>query len=236
MSVSKKNIWILEDDASARFVYSEILGLRYEVQFFQNIGEFSQSLKESQQVPDLLLADLRLEDEDFVSFLSKLEGTNRLSFPFFVVSSVDDLDMLRTCFVYGAADYLTKPFGKSELVVKLERFFSEKRGDSLSALLESEKKGATVALDPTTLTIRNNKGVSEALTSKEFQILASLFSVELKSLTKESLIKSVWRDVQVGSKTLDVHLFHLRRKLAPLNLEIKFLPPGKYLLSGEGMD
>ena len=45
-----------------------------------------------------------------------------------------------------------------------------------------------------------------------------------RTITKDQLVKHVWSDVVVGAKTLDVHIFNIRKKVAPLNLEIKYFP------------
>ena len=57
-------------------------------------------------------------------------------------------------------------------------------------------------------------------------------------------MRKVWSDVKVASKTLDVHIFNLRRKLAKLNYAIRFVPPDAFKLlvgaeadeSGHGMN
>ena len=50
-------------------------------------------------------------------------------------------------------------------------------------------------------------------------------------MTRENLIKLTWGGITVAAKSLDVHLFHLRRKIEPLGMEIIFLRPNYYKLA-----
>lgn len=217
----EKLLWILEDDQGSEFVFREILGLRYSLQVFHEIEGFSSSLgNKNVKRPDLLIADLRLPGESFISFLSRYDKP--FSIPFMVVSSVDDVDALRFCFEKGAVDYITKPFGKSELVVKLERFFDKRRMAGSNAL-ECE-------VDITTLRVLKGSTSSVPLTTKELQIFQTLLQASGHSMTREELIQKVWSEIQVGTKTLDVHLFHLRQKLQPVGIQIVHRSPGIFTL------
>lgn len=142
-----KSIWIVEDDAGSQFVYNEILGFRYRLQMFNNLQKFRDAWNNGERKPDLMIVDLHLPDESFLSFLQS-EGAKEMkrSTPFIVVSSLDDLDALRICYEEGAVEFISKPFAKSELVVKVER--------SLAALKDA-KRGVpkAIELDPTSFTL-----------------------------------------------------------------------------------
>ncbi len=209
-------IWILEDSQSSQFVYEETLGSRYRLHFFSSLGDFRQAMAETAQKPRLLLADLRLQDENFLDFLGTDEAHTLIRFPFMVVSSLDDLDVLRTCFQEGALDYLTKPFTRNELIVKIERIL-EKRSE--------------ISLDPGTFRLRRKDGsLLPQLTPKELQIFTLLQAAKGAPVTRQSLTAEIWGTVQVTSKSLDVHLFHLRRKIAEAGFEIVFEPQKGFIL------
>lgn len=230
---SPKHIWIIEDEPGAQFVYQEILDIRYHVRMFSDTESFSSALDsfDAQETkPDLLVADIRLPGESFLNFLSSSDNRNRLKFPFIVVSSVDDLDALRTCFAYGAIDYLTKPFGKGELIVKVERFFTERH------LPKASPQQIGIQIDPTALRVCRNAVWSPLLTSKEFQILTTLHQAKDCMLSRDAMVAHIWHDVRVTSKTFDVHLFNLRKKLQSLGVEIQFNPPNYYRLLCDGMN
>ncbi len=225
---SEQVIWVLEDDSDVEFVYREILELRYRYRSFSNLGDLKNALKEMKpgETPDLLVADLRLPDGNFLSFLGKESEVKSLSCSIIIVSSCDDLDILRTCFNEGAADYLTKPFTKAELIVKVERLMSKQ---------EKASCFPGVFFDPTELAIRRNENSFAQLTAKELQIFSMLHRAKTHGITRKEILSQVWKNISISSKTLDVHLFNLRRKLMPLNLEIRFSPPDLYALSGNGV-
>jgi DNA-binding response OmpR family regulator len=230
---SPKHIWIIEDEPGAQFVYEEILEIRYHLRMFSDTTQLLQALSAAEsetQPPNLLIADIRLPGESFLNFLSSKEKRSHLKFPFLVVSSVDDLDALRTCFAHGAVDYLTKPFGKGELVVKVERFFTEQN------LPKSSSNQLGIQIDPTALRVCRNAIWSPLLTSKEFQILTTLHQAKDCMISREAMVAHIWNDVRVTSKTFDVHLFNLRKKLVSVGVEIQFSPPNMYRLLCDGMN
>lgn len=228
---SEKLIWILEDDAGSQFVYEESLGMRYPLRVLSTLAEFKSAVASVQsgkeRAPDLLIADLRLPDASLLDFVNSGEasGLFPFSFPFIVVSSVDDLDALRLCFSRGARDYITKPFGKGEIVVKVERIFS-----GMSDAKTDEARNF-FNVDPISLTIRGAGEQSSSLTSKEFQIVTAMKQAPDHCIAKDDLINQVWGRERASASSLDVHLSNLRKKIAPLGLEIVFTPPGSYTLS-----
>ncbi len=112
-----------------------------------------------------------------------------------------------------------KPVNQWELMVKIDRIL--KRGQSPFPLLK---------WDPVFHQIRSSE-LTISLTAKEFQILSHLQRAGGAPMTRESLIKLTWGGITVAAKSLDVHLFHLRRKIEPLGMEITFLRPNSYKLA-----
>lgn len=229
---SNESIWILEDDEGARFVYQQSLGFRYHLQFFENLAALTQKTSQlssgQAQLPDLIIADLRLPDGDFLNYVTQQNGLLILNTPFLVVSSVDDLDVLRACFEEGAGDYLTKPFSKNELIVKVQR------------ILNKPVVKEQFELDPMTLRVKKQDAAGETdfaqLTARELQIFSVLRQNLGTGISRKELLKKVWDNTAVTSKTLDVHLFNIRRKLAKIGIEIKIREPETLYLSGDGVN
>jgi len=215
-----KQIWIIEDDLGAQFVYREILGMHYQLHFIQDLKEYEKS--NLLPAPDLLIADLKLGDRNFMEvFDGSNEGAvlKSLLYPVIIVSSVDDLEILRRCFKEGARDYLTKPFHKNELWIKVDR-----------ALAETSNRTDAFKIDFANLRVLRNGKKPADLTAKELQILSVLNGVTGQAVSRRQIETEVWRNVRVTPKTLDVHLVKLRRKLAPLDLEIRHMPPSAFAL------
>lgn len=196
-----KNIWVIEDEAEINSIYKDVLSSRYKLKTFSTINHFVDALK-STPAPDLIISDIRLPDGNFLNFL-KDSGQSIKNIPYLVVSAVIDADALRYCFSEGAVDYLTKPFQVNELQVKIERFFSM-----------NEEKIAKKN-NPLSETFINTK-----LTFKEAKILDSLMKEMNNYVARKEIIERVWSSIAVHPKTLDVHLYNLRRKIEPLGFQI----------------
>ncbi|MEY4617048.1 MAG: hypothetical protein RJB66_2008, partial [Pseudomonadota bacterium] len=145
-----------------------------------------------------------------------------------IVSGLDDLDTLRTCFAEGANDFLTKPFQKNELLIKIERLLS---------LASETPPGATtkafeepILFDPKTFSLRRGNQEPVFLTIKQIQIYSLLQRAQGRPLSRKILESEIWPGISVSAKSLDVHLFHLRQKLTPLGIEILWNPTAGYSL------
>ena len=221
----KREIWVLEDDEGCQFVYEQILGLRYVIRFFSKLQPFIEALRHERPRLFSVLADLRLPDGNFLNLLESQDVDLLRAVPYMVVSSYDDLEALKVCFHSGAFDYITKPFGKNELLVKIERMMD------MHANVHQIVQSGNVIADSETFTVSNCGIKSAPLTSKEFQIITALTRAVRHELARQDLIYRVWGDTRVSTKTLDVHLFNLRRKIHPIDLEILFIAPNLYRLS-----
>ncbi len=212
-----KEIWILEDDKGCQFVYEQTLNHRYKVRYFTKIADFEESLTKTENTPALIIADLMLDDGNFMSHLNKSKDSKLMVIPFIIVSSIDDIDALRFCFMEGALDYLTKPFKKNELIVKIENILS----------------GASMR---TANTVQAHKMMNldgheiESLTSKQKQLLSLFLSSPGRMISRDDILEQVWGDTSVHPKTIDVHLYNLRRKLNEYGYIIRSEGGGKWSL------
>lgn len=229
---TRKKIWVIEDDTGLQFVYGEILGVRYDLEFFDTLAKFRERLKNRTENPDLMIVDLRLPDGSFLDLLVESESEHLLSMPFLIVSSVDDIDALRICFEEGAIDYISKPFGKSELLVKIERIFDRPKQHTAPPKVStsSQRRSPEFRLDPETLSVMMGTAQSTPLTSKEYQILSVLYAAPGNELPRDQIVERVWQKTKVTGKTLDVHLFNLRKKLAHIGVALVFQAPHSFRL------
>ena len=218
-----KLIYCVDDDADIRSVYECALplgGFRFKT--LASGSELWAAL--SEEKCDLLLLDLMLPGEDGFDLLSRLKQDARyLDIPVIVVSAksgetdtVKGLDL-------GAADYIYKPFKVMELLARIKANL-RKSGPS-SAI---SYKG--ISYDPSRKSFSAN-GENMKLTNKERQILELLFSFRGKLVKKEDLVKAVWPDaVDIETRTVDVHISMVRRKLSPLGIDIKTIRSLGYIL------
>lgn len=213
MSLSlEKNfrIWIIEDDENMQFVYRDILGSHYELKFFESLEKFSQGVEQWPK-PHLLILDLVFPDgllhQVFPQYADSLKQV-----PFLVVSALDEEEAIRASLRWGALDYITKPFGKSEIQVKIEAH--------LRRYAPQVAYEPIFRLDPLSLTVFNSWGRSSELTSKEFRIMSLFLDAHEYRINRQDIFDTLWKNIRVSTKTLDVHLSNIRRKIEPLRLSI----------------
>lgn len=211
-----KEIWILEDDKGCQFVYEQTLDHRYKTKYFSKIADFQEALTASDQNPALIIADLMLDDGNFMTYLNDSKDNRLVVTPFIIVSSIDDIDALRFCFMEGALDYLTKPFKKNELIVKIENILS---GSVRQA--NSVQAHKTMNLDGHEI---------ESLTSKQKQLLSLFLNSPGRVVSRDDILEQVWGDTSVHPKTVDVHLYNLRRKLNEFGYIIRSEGGGRWSL------
>jgi two-component system response regulator RegX3 len=157
--------------------------------------------------PDLVLLDLRLPDIDGIEVCRQLRA--RSDVPIIVVSARgEEVDRV-VGLELGADDYVVKPFGFRELHARIRavmrRARAENDDDSLRAgSLEIDIRARRAAL----------AGRELPLTTKEFDLLALLTSDPGAVIGREQILREVWNTDWFGpTKTIDVHVASLRRKL-----------------------
>jgi len=192
---------ILEDNKDCITIYKDILGKNNVLTMVSTIRELEAvTQKKLPSSFDIFLADLMLPDGFFLDWITKSKSIIMEQIPTVIVSSMEDIDLLRKSFQWGATDYLIKPFRVPELIVKVERlqrdYFSKKTIDG---------------------SIQNVMDELTGIETKLFQLFMSRIDL---FIDRGTITSEIWRKVQVNPKTLDVHLSNLRGKLARTSWEI----------------
>lgn len=208
--MSAKSIWILEDDLQMQAIYEDMLSRHYKLTLFSNLQEFREGLK-NLTAPDLMILDLMCPDGSLHSMFDELAPRLQET-PFLIVSGLDEQDAIRSSFKVGALDFISKPFSKSELQVKIDIF--------LNRLASQETGISKVSLDPLSMTLFTKNARSSELTAKEYRILSLFLQAPERIVPRKHLVMTLWKDINVSEKTLDVHLSNIRRKIAALGLTV----------------
>jgi DNA-binding response OmpR family regulator len=158
-------------------------------------------------LPDLVLLDLRLPDMDGTEVCQRLRARSEV--PIIVVTAKgEEVDRV-VGLELGADDYVVKPFGFRELLARIRAVLRRtRRGTSemrlVAGSLEIDLRARRVAL----------AGREVELTPKEFDLLALLAADPGAVVSREHVLREVWRTDWFGpTKTVDVHVASLRKKL-----------------------
>jgi DNA-binding response OmpR family regulator len=165
---------------------------------------------------DLVLLDLGLPDLEGRVVCQQLRAAS--SVPIIVVTARgDEIDRV-VLLELGADDYVVKPFGFRELVARIRAVLRRVSPNGEEAARDALEVGS-LSVDLRSRAVSFD-GRSVALTPKEFDLLVRLASDAGAVTTREQLMREVWDENWWGStKTLDVHVASLRRKLSPEVIE-----------------
>ena len=162
--------------------------------------------------PDLVILDLMLPELSGLDVCRLLRQESTV--PIIMVTAKDSESDKVAGLELGADDYVTKPFSVRELVSRVRAHL---RRVHMSAPVPTEEilRGGPVEMDVTRHEVRVHDEVV-SLPPKEFELLESLLRRKGRLLTREFLIEEIWGHDYVGdTKTLDVHVKRVRRKIEP---------------------
>ena len=161
--------------------------------------------------PDLVVLDLMLPGMDGYTILKKLRAEGK-DVPVLILTARGEEADKVFGFRLGADDYVTKPFSLSELLARVQAILRRaKAGERRDG--EAVEEFGDVSIN--TLARSVKKGSSEiALTPKEFHLLLALIRRRGAVASRLELLKEVWgHQAEVMTRTVDIHIAELRRKL-----------------------
>ena len=226
----KDRILVVEDDKRISSFFKTVLeSNRYDV-IMASTGSEAYSLITS-QCPDLVILDLGLPDMDGMNILRSVREWS--SMPVIVVSArthekdkVEALDL-------GADDYITKPFGTSELLARIRTAIRHSRAAFLN-----QGGAPTGTFVSGGLTIDYDKhrvfvdGTDAGLTQNEYKIVSLLGKYAGKVMTYDSIIKEIWGpNMKNDNRILRVNMANIRRKIEknPAEPQVYFHGGGTWL-------
>jgi len=214
-SMQKNKILIIEDNPDTRRFLEAMLTKEFEVIVAENAVIGIDYARNKQ--PDLILLDIMLpilSGYDACSLLKKDEKTKRI--PVIFLSAKNSVPDITHGLTSGADDYLPKPFDYKELLARVKVRLRK----STEAAAQPIEIG-DLKIDPSNREV-TFAGKKAQLTLTEFDILRCLAAKAGAVVSREEILKDVWRDdsQKTNDRTIDVHIRALRRKIPLLTKHI----------------
>ena len=211
-------IYLVEDDNSIReLVIYTLQSTGFEARGFACGADFWEGMKED--MPELVLLDIMLPDEDGLSILRKLRGaaaTQKLPGMMLTAKGTEydkviGLDS-------GADDYLPKPFSMKELLARI-RAMTRRQTDTTDNVLTF----GDIALNRSTYQLtgpENPEGIR--LAGKEYQMLEMLMSNPGQVISPDLFMDKIWGyDSEAEQNVVWVYISYLRKKITSLGSQVK---------------
>lgn len=202
-------IYIVEDDDNIRELVLYALRTEFLVEGFERAEGLYQALKKA--LPDLILLDIMLPDEDGITILKKLKINSQTKpLPVIMLTAkggeydrVKGLDL-------GADDYITKPFSVLELASRIKAVL-RRTGQTIN--IATTFKCDNVELNTEKHSVQVN-GQTITLTYKEFELLQLLMENTDVVFSRDKIMSAIWgTDFEGETRTVDMHIKTLRKKL-----------------------
>ena len=201
-------IGLLEDDEPQAAMVSEWLQeAGYAVKAATTGAQFIPLIKK--QPFDAVILDWELPDTTGFEILKQLRQLLTLDTPVLFTTQRDQEEDIVSALEAGADDYLVKPLRKAELIARMKAILRR---------AGTEEAQKVVRLGPIELDLTQHQatvnGEEVKLTNKDFELATFVLSNVGKILSREYLLKSVWGlSADVSTRTVDVHISRIRRKL-----------------------
>jgi len=228
------NVWIMSGNNMDTIVIIddepnivELAGLYLEREGFKvlSAGKGRDGLDAiASAAPNLVILDVMLPDIDGFEVLKRIRNVSRV--PVLMLSArredVDKIVGLET----GADDYLTKPFNPHELLARVRAVLRRSQPAQVSEVIELGKLRIDIERHEASLA-----GSPIELRAKEFALLLALAKQPGFVFSREKLLNQVWGyDYYGDTRTVDVHVNHLRDKIDGSGVDIETLRGTGYKL------
>lgn len=209
------SILYLADDSPTQTLEDLCLEQRLSLEAFQSSEALVSRLNFFNHANDKLVVvvDMSIELSDIENFSKMIKLLNPLRSKILIKSLNRDEDLLKNVDCHYLVQVQEKSFEKDTLST-IEAFFNGNHVDD-------------VVLDGNLLS---------GLTSKQKALIRLFLSSEEREVERHSILENVWGDLTIQPKTVDVHLYNLRRKIHPYGYLIRSEGGGRWKLLSERID
>ena len=233
MSMPKPRILIVEDEPAIRAGLVDVLVYHgYDV---AEAADGSTGLEQALTGAfDLVLLDVMLPGLDGFAICNRVREMNRDQPIIMLTAKTADEDIIQGL-TLGADDYVAKPFSVAQLVLRIQAVLRRCQPDPLEVI----QLGA-LRIEPANLRGVRAGAADIAFTRREMDLLGYLAAHCERAVSRDELLSKVWgygRHLELETRTVDIHIAKLRRKVEPDPASPRFLTTVRgagYRLDPEG--
>ncbi|WP_430621995.1 response regulator transcription factor [Enterococcus sp. DIV0800] len=209
------NLLIVEDEATLSDNIKEILT---DLGTITQVYDGEEGLFEAESgIYDLIVLDLMLPGKNGYDVLAELREKN-IQTPVLILTAKDSLEDKVTGFQKGADDYLTKPFYREELIMRVKALLKR----SLGLFSENQLSYQNITCNLATKEVTTGEETLP-IQGKEFDLLVYFIQNKGVILTKEQIFDRIWGfDSDTTITVVEVYMSHLRKHLKPTGVDQLF--------------
>ncbi|EHN58483.1 response regulator transcription factor [Oenococcus kitaharae] len=206
MANSSVKILLIEDDKTLN---DDIAAMLSEIATVKQVFNGADGEYEAVEAPyDLIVCDLMLPEMNGLDIIKEMRDSH-IETPVLILTAKDSVDDKVKGFEVGADDYLTKPFHREELLVRVQALLRRAGIDTE----EKKIKIGDLAIHLANRTVTVGKQ-NVQLVGKEYDILVYLAKNKNIIITKDQIFDRVWGlDSETTTSVVNIYLNNLRRKL-----------------------
>lgn len=208
MTNSLARILVAEDETSLNDLLQDALRMNgYETISAKHGMEALRLIREEK--PDLVILDINMPNLDGFEVIEKIRNENN-NIPIIILTARDKKDDKSIGFSLGADDFVTKPFGLEELLMRVAAVLRRSKNTPTSGNVIISGK---ISMDLSNYRVSVNEEVIET-SPTEFKLLQYLMENIGRVLTREQILSAVWGlDFATDGAVLDTYISYLRKKL-----------------------
>lgn len=211
-----KKVLVAEDEESIReFIVINLTRSGYEVEQAENGAVALDLFTKDESGFDVAILDIMMPEMDGLTVCKELRKRSSDLGIIMLSAKTQEMDKV-TGLLFGADDYVTKPFSPSELMARVDAVY--RRVEMTRGFRKNDTTGDAIVLDEFELNLRNRTlakaGENIELTQVEFQIVEYFFKNPNAALSRTDILKQVWGENYFGDdKIVDVNIRRLRMKI-----------------------